>query len=42
MEVPLKAKYELSYDQANLFLGVYLEKTNSKRYMNPSVHCSTA
>ena len=27
MEVPLKTKYELPYDPAILFLGIYLEKT---------------
>ena len=40
MEVPKKIK--LLYDPAIPLLGIYLENTlNSKRYMHPSVHCST-
>ena len=35
-----KLKTELSYYPA--ILGIYLEKScNSKRFMHPSVHCST-
>ena len=36
-----KLKFELPYDPAIPLLGIYLEKTNLKRYMHPSVHCST-
>ena len=36
-----KLKFELPYDLAIPFLGIYLEKTNLKRYMYSSVHCST-
>ena len=31
---------ELPYDSAILLLGIYLEKTNLKRYMHPDVHSS--
>ena len=41
MEVPQKTKIELPHDPAIPFLGIYPEKTNSKRYMHPSVHSST-
>ena len=48
MRFPKKLKPELPYDPAIPLLGIYLEKkpkqtrnTNSKRYMHPSVHCST-
>ena len=37
----LKPKIELPYDAAISLLGIYLEKTNSKRYKHPGVHCST-
>ena len=37
-----KLKIELPYDPAVPLLGIYLEKNlTSKRYMQPSVHCST-
>ena len=37
-----KLKIEPPYDLAIPLLGKYLEKIqNLKRYMNPSVHCST-
>ena len=36
-----KLKIELPYDLAIPFLGIYPEKTNSKRYMHPNVHSST-
>jgi len=36
-----KLKRELPYDSSILLLGIYPEKTNSKRHMNPNVHCST-
>ena len=37
-----KLKTELSYYPAIPLLGIYLEKScNSKRFMHPSVHCST-
>ena len=38
-----KLKIELPHDPAILLLGIYPEKTktNSKRYMYPSVHSST-
>ena len=35
-----KLKIELPYDPAIPLLGIYLEKTNSKRYMHPNVHSS--
>ena len=37
----LKLKMELPYEAAIPLLGMYLEKTNSKRYTHLSVHCST-
>ena len=39
-----KLKIHLPYDPAISLLDIYLEKnenSNSKRYMHPSVHCST-
>ena len=36
-----KLKLELPYDPSVPLLGVYLEKTNLKRYMQPSIHCRT-
>ena len=36
-----KLKIELPYDQAIQLVGIYPEETVIKRYMNPSVHCST-
>ena len=36
-----KLKIGLPYDPAILLLGIYLEKTNSKRYMHPNVHSTT-
>ena len=36
-----KLKLELPYDPSVPLLGVYLEKTNLKRYMQPSIHWST-
>ena len=42
MEVPLKKlKIELPYDPAIPLLGIYPEKTTSKRCMQPSVHSIT-
>ena len=41
VEVLKKLKIELPYDPAIPLLGIYLEKTNLKRYMHPSVHSST-
>ena len=35
-----KLKIELSYDSAIPLLGIYLEKTNLKRYMHPNVHAA--
>ena len=35
MEAPQKTEIELPHDPAVPFLGIYLEKTNSKRYMHP-------
>ena len=42
MEVPHKteSRAELPYNQKIPLLGIYMEKTNSKRYKNPNVHCS--
>ena len=36
-----KPKIELPYDPAIPFLKINQEKTNSKRYMHPNVHCTT-
>ena len=36
-----KLKIELLYDPTNPLIGIYLEKTNYKRYMHSSVHSST-
>ena len=36
-----KLKIELSYDPTISLLGRYPQKTNSKRYVQPSVHSST-
>ena len=36
-----KRKIEFPYDPAIPLLGIYLEKTNLKRYTYPNVHCST-
>ena len=43
MEVPHKteSRAELPYDPKIPLLGIYMEKTNSKRHKNPNVHCST-
>ena len=42
MEVPQKKlKIELPYDTVFTLLGIYLEKTNLKRYMHPNIHCIT-
>ena len=35
------SKLELPYDPAIPLLGIYLDKTNSKRYIHPYVHSST-
>ena len=35
-----KLKIELPYDSAIPLLGIYQEKTNSKRYIHPNIHCS--
>ena len=35
-----KRKIEFPYDPAIPLLGIYLEKTNLKRYMHPNVHSS--
>ena len=37
MEVPQNTAKELPYDPAMPLLGIYLDKTNLKRYMYPSV-----
>ena len=37
----LELKMELPYEAAIPLLGMDLEKTNSKRYLHPSVPCST-
>ena len=34
-------KIELPYDPAIPLLDIYLEKTNSERYLHPNVHSST-
>ena len=39
--VAKKLKIELPYDPVIPLRSIRPEKTNSKRYMNPSVHCST-
>ena len=36
-----KLKIELPFDLAILFLGIYPEKTDSKRHMYSSVHCGS-
>ena len=36
-----KLKIELPYDPTVPLLGIYPEKTDSKRYMHPNVHNST-
>ena len=36
-----KLDIQLPYDSAIPLLGMYPEKTNLKKYMNPNVHCST-
>ena len=36
-----KIKIELSYDPSIPLLGIYLDKTNSKKHMHPYVHSST-
>ena len=40
MEVFKKLRIELPYDLAIPFLGIYLEKTNSIKYIDPDVHHS--
>ena len=40
MEVFKKPRIELPYDLAIPFLGIYLEKTNSIKYLHPDVHHS--
>ena len=40
MRFPRKLKTDLPYDPAILLLGTYPDKTNSKRYTHPYVHCS--
>ena len=36
-----KLKIELPFDPTIPLLGIYPEKTNSKRYTHPSVHSSS-
>ena len=40
MEVFKKLRIELPYDLAIPFLGIYLEKTNSIKCIDPDVHHS--